>query len=220
MINAPSDTGRYDNNVAFVSLGLLGCGSDTDIFLWEANYYCGDGINEFGKPTGDAFIAETYFYGAATKKEAYILCFANDGLKGYALCALTEGASYATFVIDTENLSFRDGPFDLSIISEGILKENEQSDKIQAGIGPEFAHIYDSYGGQWVWKIWHYDDANGKTNWFWQDYYDVYVMQYDGYGGTYSFYNSVYLDYPFYADGAAKMASVAIALSTLLSALI
>ena len=89
MINAPSDTGRYDNNVAFVSLGLLACGSDADIFLWEANYYCGDHRDEFGRPTGDAFIAETYFYRAATKLEAYILCLANDDLKGLALCAYT-----------------------------------------------------------------------------------------------------------------------------------
>ena len=202
-----------------MSLGLLGCGSDADIFLWEANYYCGD-IYEFGKPNGDAFIAETYLYRAATTKEAFILCFANDDLMGLALCAGTKDDIDMTFFINTENLSYQDGPFDLAIIKETLVLENEQSDELQAGIGPEFAHIYNLYGEQYVWKIWHYDDDIGTDHWFYQGYYDVYVMQLDGYGGTYSFYNSVYLDYPFYADGAAKMASVAIALSTLLSALI
>ena len=130
-----------------MSLGLLGCGSDADIFLWEAEKYCGDGINEFGNPTGDAFIAETYFYRYATKAEAYILCLANDDLNGLALCAWTEDAEYGTFVIDTENLSFRDGPLDLDILYQVTVRENKQSDEIQVGIGPEFAHSYDSYGG-------------------------------------------------------------------------
>ena len=72
-------------------------------------------------------------------------------------------------------MSFQDGPFDFYI--DKTVRLNKQNDEIQAGIGREFAQIYDSYGGQYVWKIWHYDDDIGKDNWFYQGYYDVYVMQ-------------------------------------------
>ena len=217
---APSNTGRYDNNVAFVSLGLLSCGSDADIFSWEANYYCGDEMYDFGRPTGEAFTAEMYFLRSATQKEAYIFCFSNDNTGNLSVCAWTRGDTYLTFVASTKNLPSQDGPFDLEIVTKTLVLENEQSDELQAGIGPEFGHLYSNYGGQYVWKIWHYDDESYEYYWFNQGYYDVYVMQLDGDGGTYSFSDSVYADYPFYYDGAAKMVSVAIATSSLLYGLI
>ena len=220
MMYAPLKTEDYDNNVAFVSLGLLACGNDAEIFNWEATNYCGDDYYDFGRPTGDAFTAEMYFLRSAKQKEAYIFCFSNDDTLRLSVCAWTSGDTYLTFVVSENDMPYQDGSFDDEIFTNTIVLESEQSDEVQAGIGFEFGHLYYSYEGQYVWKIWHYDDYSQKYDWFNQGYYDVWVMQADAYGGTYSFSDSVYADYPFYQDGAAKMVNFAIAASTLLFGLI
>ena len=60
---------------------------------------------------------------------------------------LDEGDTYLTFAVSTKNLPSQDGSFDPEIVTKTLVLENKQSDELQAGIGPEFGHLYSNYGG-------------------------------------------------------------------------
>ena len=63
------------------------------------------------------------------------------------MCAWTSGDTYLTFVVSENDMPYQDGSFEYEIFTNIFVLESEQSDEVQAGIGFEFGHLYNSYEG-------------------------------------------------------------------------